>query len=259
MEYTYIVYTQIDTHLCSISPGYYMRDIDFSEQFLNFILHEKIRKYAGVDVTPFFPELVDTTKHVLWLHWQRCGMGFVPSPYNAIQGTLFAEEVIRGDPTDANNVFRWDAIKLNLPGNPKYIPSNPWVYKERLNGADGPSIANDLVIYVDDVRTSASGYSECRKVSRRVASIANYLGLQDAARKRRDPNTAPGPWAGSIVHTDKHQVEVSVSQERWDKAKNIISWIKDSLMNNESMIEFKTLDSCGISLMCSRALQTVPI
>ncbi len=191
-----------------------MGDIDFSEQFLNFILHEKIRKYAGVDVTPFFPELVDTTKHVFWLHWQRCGMGFVPSPYNAIQGTLFAEEVIRGDPTDANNVFRWDAIKLNLPGNPKYIPSNPWVYKERLNDDDGPSIANDLVIYVDDVRTSASGYSECRKVSRRVASIANYLGFQDAARKRRDPSTTPGPWGGSIVLTDKHQVEVSVSQEQ---------------------------------------------
>ena len=88
------------------------------------------------------------------------------------------------------------------------------MYKERLNGADGPSIANDLVIYVDDDGTSASGYSECRKVSRRVASIANYLGFQDAARKRRDPSTTPGPWGGSIVLTDKHQVEVSVSQEQ---------------------------------------------
>jgi hypothetical protein len=120
----------IDTHLWPISPGYYMGDIDFSEQFLNFILHEKVQRYAGVDVTPFFPELVDSTKHVLWLHWERCGMGFVPSPYNAIQRTLFAEEVIRGDHTDANNIFRWNTIRLNLPGSSHYNLSDLWVYKE---------------------------------------------------------------------------------------------------------------------------------
>ncbi len=103
----------IDTHLCSIGPGYYMGDIDFREQFMNFILHEKVRRYARVDVTPFFPELVDSTKYVLWLQWERCGMGFVTSPYNASQGTLFSEEVIRGDHDATNNIFRWDTIRLN--------------------------------------------------------------------------------------------------------------------------------------------------
>jgi len=75
------------------------------------------------------------------------------------------------------------------------------VYKERLNESKRVTIANDLVIYVDDLRTTAPGYDECRQVSRRVASLANYLGLQDAARKCRDPSDAPGPWAGYIVHT----------------------------------------------------------
>jgi hypothetical protein len=37
----------IDTHLWYTGPGFYMGDIDFSEQFLNFMLHEKLRKYAG--------------------------------------------------------------------------------------------------------------------------------------------------------------------------------------------------------------------
>jgi hypothetical protein len=40
----------IDKHLWSVSPGYYMGDIDFSEHFLNFIF-EKLRRYAGVDIT----------------------------------------------------------------------------------------------------------------------------------------------------------------------------------------------------------------
>ena len=251
----------IDTHLRSLNAGYCMGDIDFSEQFLNFILHEKVQKYAGVDVSPFFPELIDTTKHVLWLHWQRCGMGFVPSPYNAIQGTLFAEEVIRGNHTASDNVFRWDTIKLNLPGDPQYNPSNPWVYKERWDGPKGAAtsrIANDLVIYVDDARTSAPNYHECRQVSRRVASIANHLGLQDAARKRRDPSTNPGPWAGSIVHTDGNHVEVSVSQERWNKAKTIISWINASLLKEDGLIEFKTLESYrGFLIYISRTYPSI--
>jgi hypothetical protein len=52
-------------------------------------------------------------------------MGFKPSPYQAVQGILFAEEVIRGDPGDPRNIFRWDLIALNLPGAPGYDPSKP--------------------------------------------------------------------------------------------------------------------------------------
>ena len=77
-------------------------------------------------------------------------------------------------------------ISLKLSGNKHYKPSEPWVSKLCFNGAREGTIANDLVIYVDDARTTASQYDECRLVSRKVASLANYLGLQDAARKRRD-------------------------------------------------------------------------
>ena len=111
-----------------------------------------------------------------------------------IQGALFAEEVIRGDHAVTNNIFRRGTIRLNVPGDTHYSPSYPWVYKECLNGSKRATIANDLAIYVDEVRTTAPGYDECRQVSRRVASLANYLGLQDAVRKRRDPSDAPGPW-----------------------------------------------------------------
>jgi hypothetical protein len=60
-----------------------------------------------------------------------------------------AEEFIRGDRRDPNNVFRWDNVKLNLPGSEFYDPNRPWVYKERT--AEG-QIAADLFIFVDDLR-----------------------------------------------------------------------------------------------------------
>jgi hypothetical protein len=183
----------IETNLWSVNPGYYMGDIDFSKQFLNFMLHEKVRKYTGVDVTPFFPEWVTNSNRTLWFHWERCGLGFVPSPYIAIQGTLFAEEVIRGDHTCKNNIFRWDNISLNLRGSNNYNTAEPWVAKMRTNESSPPIIANDLVIYVDDARTAACQYNECRLASRRVPSITNHFGLQDAAQKHRDPSCTPGP------------------------------------------------------------------
>jgi len=189
----------VESHLNSVKPDFYMGDINFSEQILNFMLDEKVRKYVGVDVTPFFPTELGNAPRVKWLHWERCGMGLVFSPYNAIQGTLFTDEVIRGDHKDPTNVFRWDFVRLN---SASYHPSKSWVCKVC---RDGPcseiTPANDMIIYVDDVRTIGQSHAECKLVSRRVASIASYLGLQDAVQKWRDPSVTPGPWAGAIVST----------------------------------------------------------
>jgi hypothetical protein len=248
----------IESHLRSVQPGSFMGDIDFSEQFLNFVLHEKLQPYTGVDLTPFFPEETSSRKRMIFEHWARCGMGIVSSPYTAVQGTLMAEEVIRGDPNDVKNIFRWDDVILNLPGGTDYKPHDPWVYKTRFNKVDGSaSLANDLKIYVDDVRTIGGSYNECRQASRTVASIASYLGLQDAPRKRRDPTMTPGPWAGSIVHTTSEAVTISISQERWDKAKSMISWIKDCC-DNSTEIDHKMLESYrGYLIYISRTYPSV--
>ena len=56
-----------------------------------------------------------------------------------------------GDPTDPKNVFRWETVIVNLPGNPQYDPSKPRVYKVRADG----TIASDIVCYVDDNRVTA--------------------------------------------------------------------------------------------------------
>lgn len=154
-------------------------------------------------------------------------MGFKPSPYYSIQGILFAEELIRGEPSDKNNVFQWDEIVLSLPGRQEYDLSKPWVYKIR---SSDKRIAADFIIYVDDVRSAGNNQEEARLVARRIGSLMNWLGIQDAARKRWGPS--------SIVHIEGDIVTLSVSKDRWEKAKAIINWI-DSAMQEGDTIEFK--------------------
>jgi hypothetical protein len=48
----------IESHLRATLPGYFMSDIDIGEMFLNFMLHESVQKYCGVDLTTLFPDEV---------------------------------------------------------------------------------------------------------------------------------------------------------------------------------------------------------
>jgi hypothetical protein len=107
-----------------------MSDNDVGEMFLNFMLHEDVRKLCGVDFTLYYPkELEGSDMNVLWERWQRCAMGLRTSPYQAIQGILWAEELIMGDRLDENNVFQWNQLQLNLPGSADYDPLKSWVRK----------------------------------------------------------------------------------------------------------------------------------
>ena len=83
-------------------------------------------------------------------------MGAKGSPYQAVQGMMVAEEVIRGDRHDETNIFWWDRVGMNCPGDPRYDPSKPWVSKVREDGL----IAADLVGYVDDLRPSGGSQQE---------------------------------------------------------------------------------------------------
>jgi hypothetical protein len=82
----------IESHLRCVQPGSFMGDIDFSEKFLNFVLHKRVCPCAGVDITSFFLEKVVNKSSILWECWGRRGMGFVSSPYTVVQ-TKIAEEV----------------------------------------------------------------------------------------------------------------------------------------------------------------------
>jgi hypothetical protein len=165
-------------------------------------------------------------------------MGLKSSPYQAAQAILVAKEVILGDRSDTTNVFRWDDVRLNLPGYPDYGPALPWVSKVRLE--DG-KIAADLFTYVDDVRVTGNLARECDAATRRAASTVNGLGVQDAPRKRRFGEQEAGAWAGSVVETDGQGVYVTVSQETWDKSKRYIGNIVEEL-SRTSQLNHKELE-----------------
>jgi hypothetical protein len=207
----------MDSLLRAVHLDTWMADTDLGEMFLNFVLHEMLCKLAGVDIT-HYREASEKPKEVCWERWTRCAMGLKPSPYQTTQAMLFAKDVIHGDLNYKHNVFHWDNVRMNLPGREDYDPCLPWVYKVKKDGTP----AADFFFYVDNNRTTRNLEREAWLAARRVASVCSYLGIQDAARKRRKASQTPGAWAGAVVSTGEDGVWVSVLQEKWDKAKALI-------------------------------------
>jgi hypothetical protein len=120
----------IGTHLRAVDKNTFMADVNIGEMFLNFMLHKDLRALAGVDLSHYFES---EKAGPLWETWQRAAMGLQSSPFQCVQAMGVASKVIRGDPGDPENVFRWDSVVLNLPGSQDYDPSKPWVAKYRLD------------------------------------------------------------------------------------------------------------------------------
>ena len=75
-----------------------------------------------MDLGSYLGHNEDRQGKTLWMRWVQLMMGLVLYTYAAIQGLLWASEVVRGDSSDPDNLFRWDKTKLNLPGYPNYSP-----------------------------------------------------------------------------------------------------------------------------------------
>ena len=224
----------VDSMLWSVDEDTWSADNDFGEMFLNFWLHPELRQYTGIDLTGVFQEeshREGEARKVLWEAWNRCAMGMGPSPYQTTQGAQRVKELTLGNRMDSSNVFRWCRVALNLPGDEGYDPSCSPVRKLRGDGV----LAADVHPYVDDLRETAPTEEESWCASSRVAKMAAYYGLQDAARKRREPSQAPGAWAGAVIESRPDGVYKMVSQERWDK-------VKSRLVVLERMVEAERVD-----------------
>ena len=212
----------VDTMARWVMAGSWLADNDYGEQFLNFPLHPDLRKYCGVDLSQLFDEdNPENRAGPMVGSWMRNAMGLKSSPYNSVQGSLRAKRLVLGDPKDPNNPFCWDKVTTNLPGSKSYDPTRPWILKTRKDGLH----ASDICQYVDDVRIIAATEELAWLCSSRMAKGLAWLGLQDAARKRRSPSKEPGAWAGATVCSNNGVVTKGVTQERWDKVRARVRWI----------------------------------
>lgn len=193
-------------HLRQVGPRTHMADADLGEMFLNFPLHWILKELCGVDLSQHVP-LESGKRH--WVRWERAAMGLRSSPYQCTQGCQWALEAAIGDHTNPENVFRWSFVKLNLPGSDSYDPSEPWVSLRREDG----TLAAFVVLFVDDLRVMGGSERDCWLACRQIASHFNFLGVQDAARKRRSSSQQPGAWAGGVVRLEGGKVCVLVSKK----------------------------------------------
>jgi hypothetical protein len=198
-------------------------DIDIGEMFLNYFLDPDLRPWAGVDLSGGSASIIpekEAAKRVI-LRWNRSLMGVRSSPFNCVRAYLISEEIIKGDCKDKGNPFRWHRVILILPGTKKYDPSRPWLYK--WDDVD-QAMAAFVLSYVDDLRTGSSkGRQDCERITHVAGSKLNYLGEQDASRKRGEASQEPGAWAGSVIISKEGEgLYVSISQEKWDKVKGIV-------------------------------------
>ena len=205
---------------CATSSSYF-GDIDCGEMFLNFMLDPRLRPYAGVDLTQAYQQKGVRGLVRIWKRWERTGMGFRNSPYVAIRQCMIAQEIIMGDHTDPSNPFFWSKIMVNYPGTETYKPHLPRVYKyNRILD----TIANDIKGFVDDFRGVGSSLVECQRVLHTFASNLQYLGIQDAPRKRRVISQRPGAWTGSVMLTiPQVGVFVKCMDAKWAKTQSILA------------------------------------
>jgi hypothetical protein len=247
----------VDSILRNASSSTWFGDIDLGEMFLNYPLDEDIRPFAGIDVTNACPgEAAERNLKRVIERWARCLMGFKPSPFVTTQTFGWSEEIIVGDRSDPLNPFFWDSVKLNLPGTSDYNPSMPWVY--RWNSRQS-QMAAFFGTYIDDIRGGGASEIDCRNTIHRTASRINYLGQQDAPRKRGQATQSPRAWAGSkCLAVANEGLYVLSMAGKWTKAKNIIAkFYKLVVTEKQTLLDYKMLES-DVGFLC-HVSRTYPI
>lgn len=82
------------------------------------------------------------------------------------------------------------------------------------------------------------------KIARQVCSRFQYLGIQDATRKRKPPTKTPGAWAGAVFATTDDKVTKTVTTDKWNKAQNIVKTLSSKIEggDQEASLGYKELE-----------------
>ena len=237
----------VDSILRNATYSTWFGDIDLGEMFLNYNLDLKLRAYAGVDLSELDRKIVGKGAPRVLECWNRTLMGFRPSPYVATQMFAWSEEIILGDHLNPSNPFFWDTVIINLPGTEGYDPVMPGVYKW---DSRRKVMACFFGTYIDDIRSGGATEEACRAASRRIASRINYLGQQDAPRKRGHPSSKPRAWAGAnCIAKEDDGLYVFSTLGKWNKVKKIVHFWLEILNDDITKVGYKELEK-DVGFLC---------
>lgn len=216
-------------------------DMDVGEMFLNYNLHYSERHMFGVRLVTGFGD--DEVQIVM--RFCRLMFGGTPCPYIAVQGHARAMELATGDNKDPTNPLHWmDAIG-NFPFDTNYDPSLPRVIRIRADG----EMAAGTPAFVDDGRTAGVSEQICDAATHRFCTGINYLGEQNASRKRRPKSLKPGAWTGKMLWTNEPHPRKGVLPEKWKLQRSdlftLLKQVQDGIHPDRSL--FLTATCRGMS------------
>ena len=88
---------------------------------------------------------------------------------------------------NSQNPYSWTRSITNFLRDEEYDATHPWIYKVKKNG----KIATEIYQYADDGQITGETEEESWRGSDKIAKTCAYKGVQDAARKRRQPSKSP--------------------------------------------------------------------
>ncbi|KAL7581013.1 hypothetical protein ACA910_005822 [Epithemia clementina (nom. ined.)] len=150
---------------------------------------------------------------------------------------------------------------MNLPGTLGYQPGLPWIAKRRALG----EIAMDTHDYFDDLRGMAHNAEEAWQAGSRIAKIAAFHGIQDAARKRCKQTQRSGAWAGVVCGSAPNRPFVAVTQSKWDRTKEEVKQLCNEVNTalapgGNNLVDHKSLEQVvGYLNHVARAYPTIKL
>eukprot|EP00956_Cyclotella_meneghiniana_P036907 scaffold132204_cov35-Cyclotella_meneghiniana.AAC.1 len=218
-------------------------DMDVGEMFLNYMLHYSERHFFGARIVTGEGE----TEVCRTMRFQRLLFGGRPCPFLAVQGHARAIELIPGDIADTKNALGWTRVITNWPFDFGYDPSMPRVIRVRHDGEMAPGYP----AFVDDGRISGVSKQICDSATHRFCTKVNYLGEQNASRKRRPASTTPGAWTGKMLWTHESHPIKGILPEKWKIQRDGLLALK-ALIDEGSPVERKLF----MSVTCRGMSQT---
>ena len=91
-----------------------------------------------------------------------------------------------------------------------------------------------MVSFVYDFRVTGFSVENCWQCGRRLSSVIQHQGIQEASQKRSSPSLNADAWAGCVVKTEGSTVK-TITQAKWNKAKAHLASLRQELGTHDHL------------------------